>query len=194
MRLRSPAGSCRAGYDRADGAFKRRTMLQNVASKNLLLLLLGLATQAQIGLAQSAGSVTPAGNMTARRIFHTASVLADGTVLMAGGEFLEPNSRPPVAIAQSSAELYNPGTGTFEPTGSMMTPRMGHTATLLMDGRVLIAGGEVPNPTDERTPLVLSSAEVYDPNTRTFTPAGSMTTAREWPTATLLMDGRVLIA
>src|SRR5579864_2902023 len=169
-------------------------MLQNVASKNFLLILFGLAIQARIGLAQSPGTVTPTGNMAARRISHTATLLADGTVLIAGGDFIESNSKPTVFISQSSAELYNPGTERFEPTGSMLTPRTGHTATLLMDGQVLIAGGRVENPTDDLAPQVLSSAEIYDPKTKTFAPTGSMTSARDWPTATLLRDGRVLIA
>ena len=160
-------------------------MMQNAVNKSLLLLL-GLAAQGRIGIAQSADSVTPTGNMTTRRISHTASLLDDGTVLIAGGDFIESNSRPPAFKTQSSAELYDPDTGTFRPTGSMMTPRSRHTATLLMDGRVLVAGGDVENPTDERAPLALATAELYDPIARSFASTGSMTTARATHTATLL--------
>jgi hypothetical protein len=82
--------------------------------------------------------------------------------------------------------------GKFIPTGYMTTFRIGHTATLLMDGRVLITGGNIPGPGGGQ---VLSSAELYDPATRGFTATGNMTTPRRiGHTATLLPDGRVLIA
>ncbi len=70
----------------------------------------------------------------------------------------------------------------------MRTPRANHTATLLTNGKVLIAGGWVD--IDART----ATAELYDPDSRTFTPAGEMTMPRSHHTATLLPDGRVLIA
>ena len=69
----------------------------------------------------------------------------------------------------------------------MTTPRDGHTATLLKDGRVLISGGD--NGSE-----VLDSAEVFNPSTGQFGPADSMSSARKAHTATLLHDGQVLIA
>ena len=117
--------------------------------------------------------------MTVARCGHTAALLADGRVLIAGGIGAE--------SLLSSAELYDPKTGTFSPTGSMTAARDGHTATLLADGRVLIAGTQV----DANVP----NAELYDPETGTFSPTGSMTISRAaYTTATLLADGRVLIA
>jgi hypothetical protein len=128
------------------------------------------------------GTFSPTGPMTTDRAVHTATLLDDGHVLVTGGVGAE--------AQLASAELYDPKTGTFSPTGSMTTARDYHTATLLADGRVLIAGGYPGSSGGEG----LASAEVFDPKTGTFSPTGSMTTARVWYTATLLADGRVLIA
>jgi hypothetical protein len=128
----------------------------------------------------AAGTFSPTGSMTTARSGHTATLLADGRVLIAGGGGVFSN-----AYYTDSAELYDPATGTFRPTGSMTRARSGHTATRLTDGRVLITAG--------RRGSYLGSAELYDPATGTFSPTGSMATARESHTATLLADGRVLI-
>jgi hypothetical protein len=86
----------------------------------------------------------------------------------------------------ASAELYNPSTHTFTVTGSLITPRYRHTATLLNNGMVLIVGGY--------NGTYLASAELYNPSTGTFTTTGSMSTARYLHTATLLTNGTVLVA
>jgi hypothetical protein len=131
------------------------------------------------------GRFTPTGSMTTGRSAHTATLLADGTVLVAGGSGA-------LASALRTAELYNPRTGTFSPTGSMSTARSGETATLLPDGRALIAGGL--GLVQNYSATALASAELYDPATGIFSQTGSMTTGRVEPTATLLGDGHVLIA
>ena len=107
---------------------------------NVVFLLLVLAAgQTPKAAAQSPGTFTATGNMTTPRYFHTATLLADGRVLIAGGGSRD--ARTGAFKTQSSAELYDPRTGTFKATGNMTTPRSRHTATLLPDGRVLIAGG-----------------------------------------------------
>ena len=87
--------------------------------------------------------------------------------------------------------------GTFSPAGNMTTPRAGHTATLLPIGKVLFAGGISKYSPDKFVKgtcnCTLASAELYDPSTGMFTPAGDMTTPRSNHTATLLPNGRVLI-
>ncbi len=128
----------------------------------------------------ASGILTPVNPMISMRQLHTATLLPDGKVLIAGGGDLD--------VVLDSAELFDPATGSFSGTGSMTTPRGGHEATLLNDGKVLITGGR-----GGRGLNVLSSAELYDPATRRFTPAGEMKIPRESHRATLLNNGKVLI-
>ena len=128
---------------------------------------------------------TPTGPMSNGRQIHTATLLADGRVLVAGG--YEAGN-----ITLASADLYDPATDTFSATGSLAAARGFHTATLLSDGRVLVAGG---GPASWSVgDAFLTSAELYDPTTGTFSPTGSLATARDLHTATLLSGGRVLVA
>ena len=129
---------------------------------------------------------TPTGTMTTLRYGPTATLLANGAVLITGG-FGPGTSKLP---RLSSAELYDPESGTFTSTGSMAVGRILHTATLLSDGRVLIAGG-----TDASGGggAATASTELYDPSTGTFTLTGSMASERADHTATLVASGEVLI-
>jgi hypothetical protein len=120
------------------------------------------------------------GQMSTAREYATATTLQDGKVLVAGGD------NGPLYL--SSAELYDPTTGTWSLTGSMSTSREGHTATLLADGTVLVAGGLTTGD------VSLTSAERYDPATGTWSPAGSMSQERFGLAAARLADGRVLLA
>ncbi len=129
------------------------------------------------------GRLSPAFSMTAGRAAHTATLLPDGRVLIAGG--FRPQGTAEVPIA--SAELYDPRTNTFTPTGDMNEARSGHTATLLDNGQVLIAGGWS---SAGRTP----TAELYDAQTGRFRHAANMLGPRASMTATLLENGQVLIA
>lgn len=134
----------------------------------------------------TSGTTTPAGSIT--RDLHTATLLPDGTVLLAGGEIGWAGNFPVLA---DDAEIYDPATGTSSPAGKMVAQREDHVATLLPDGRVLITGGFAW--TGGISPTALASAEIYDPATRTFASAGNMTTSRGFHTATLLRTGKVLI-
>jgi len=119
---------------------------------------------------------------------HTATLLPNGKVLLAGG-FVNSVWDYGVSASSNGANLYDSATGEFSGTGNMTASRGGHTATLLANGKVLIAGGADQDPTGTG----LASAELYDPNTGTFTQTGSMAVGRFLHTATQLQDGRVLI-
>ncbi|HET9531418.1 MAG TPA: kelch repeat-containing protein [Blastocatellia bacterium] len=111
---------------------------------------------------------------------HTATLLANGKVLVVGGF----SSSRGFFEFFSSAELYDPATGTWSLTDSLKTGRFGHTATLLKNGKVLVAGGSLSS----------NGAELYDPITGKWSITGSLITARRSHTATLLENGNVLIA
>lgn len=143
----------------------------------------------QLPTSTAAGTFTAVGNMTTARAAHTATLLPNGKVLIAGGS-------GDGFQALASAELYDPSTRTFAPTGSMITPRYGHSATLLADGRVLIAGGTQ----NINAGAFVFTAEIYDPSTGAFTATGDLTSiggevyALPGDVATLLPDGRVFVA
>ena len=121
------------------------------------------------------GSFHAVGPLTVPRIGHTTTLLNDGTVLIAGGN-----------TTVAAAEIYEPQTQRFTSTGGI-TPRLGGAAARQLDGRVLIVGGWSP------AAGLLSSAEIFDPLSRSFSQTGSLNVARELATATTLQDGRVLI-
>jgi hypothetical protein len=116
------------------------------------------------------------GSLQTARRDHTATLLQDGAVLVAGGyngSYL------------ASAELYNPALGTWSNVGNLATARRNHTATFLPDGTVLVVGG--------RNAGILSSAQIYDPRTQVWQSTEALATARYQHTATLLPDGTVLV-
>ena len=129
------------------------------------------------------GTWSVTGHMSVPRVFHTATLLPDGRVLVAGGDG---SGAPPRFGHTGTAELYDPSTGVWQSTGSMVAVRSDHSATLLQDGRVLVAGGDDPD--------TIASAELYDPATGTWTATASLNVGRYGHSATLLQDGRVLVA
>lgn len=149
----------------------------SVALRALVLLLALSVTNA------FAGAFTRTGDMTIGRDYAMAVTLADGRALIVGGVGTHeyPNE------FEASAEIYDPATGKFTATGSMSVSRDGNaTATLLEDGRALVAGGAARE--------YRVSAELYDPATGQFTRTGDPLGARIFATAIRLLDGRVLIA
>jgi hypothetical protein len=112
--------------------------------------------------------------------YHASSLLRSGKVLITGGGEVDC-----CGIVLVDSELYDPGTGKFAGTGELNIGRLLHTATLLPDGSVLIAGGYAKS--------VTATAELYDPVTGRFGYTASMITPRFEHTATLLTDGAVLV-
>lgn len=128
------------------------------------------------------------GSLNQRRRSFTATLLADGKVLVVGGEF-DNEDRPTTTIPY--AELYDPATGIWTPTGPMVLPRAEHTATLLASGKVLVTGGIEDGdycPCGE-----VAYAELYDPTTGGWDLASGMLVPRDSHHATLLKNGDVLV-
>ena len=168
------------------------TVSNDVTNPGTALIVGAPTVTTPVTITAAAGTISGSATITARptgfvltgspntaRFEHTATLLNNGMVLIAGGENFGIG-------ALADAELYNPATGTFTATGSLSTARDSHTATLLNNGMVLIAGGE-------NFSGILANAELYNPATGTFTPTGSLNTARDGHTATLLNNGMVLV-
>ena len=129
------------------------------------------------------GTWSVTGTMTTTRSLHSATLLHNGQVLVFGGNLSTDNP---------TAELYDPATGRWTATGTLVyeNPREAASVTLLTDGRVLVAGGAFPDTSIGPE----AGAEVYDPGTGTWSATGAMTSPRAYQAASLLPDGRVLVA
>lgn len=166
------------------------------------LLLAGLLSigPSAAAAATAQGAWSTSGRLTAGRADHTASRLENGKVLVAGGRstVIEPAPGEPVDVT-ATAELYDPASGTWAPTGSMAAGRSGHTASVLAGpacgalprplwcGTVLVAGGRGAGGRP------VAAAELYDPGSGTWRTLPPLATARADHTATVLQDGRVLV-
>jgi hypothetical protein len=177
------------------------------ATDTLTATITGTSNSIEVATNSNLHGFQATGDMGTQRVAHTATLLANGKVLVTGGF----NGTDVLA----TAELFDPATGTFTPTGAMTTARFSHTATLLANGEVLVTGGS-PNLSDlsthdSRTATLrakgrvlatgasdntddLATAELFDPATGTFTATGTMSEGRSEHTATLLADGKVLLA
>ncbi len=162
-------------------------MITRFSGKSLTMMTIAflLLSTTSVQVMAKVGAFSPTGSLSQARGFHSATLLKDGRVLVAGGFSFSPLH--PSFPFFSSAEVYDPHTGTWSFTGSMSVPRAAHTATLLKDGRVLVAGGENPfGP--------IATAELYDPSTGIWSTTGSLSGPRTEAAALLLDDGRVLVA
>ena len=129
------------------------------------------------------------GRLGMARTYHQAVLLEDGSVLVIGGTNETLDDPADDGLATSSVERFDPTTGSFSPAASMNEPRMLHSATTLLDGRVLVVGGTA----NLGWSTAVSSTEVYDAQADSFSPSGSLNQARTIHRATLLGDGKVLI-
>ncbi|MGW6979120.1 Kelch repeat-containing protein [Streptomyces sp. NPDC054932] len=139
------------------------------------------ATPADAGTWSAAGQVPGGG-----RRLHTATLLADGDVLVTGG-----TAAPGISPALGSTAVYHPKTNTWTPADDLHEARWGHAAVRTADNKVLVSGGYTVRSGDSAR--ALSSAELYDPGTRSWTPLGAMNDARGGHTALAFPDGRVLV-
>ena len=131
------------------------------------------------------GAWTMTGALASGREYHTATLLSNGKVLVVGGDNSQ-GAHPPFPPSYlASAELYSPATGQWTPAGAMSHARCEHTATLLPNGQVLVAGGSGAYGTS-------STAELYSPAPGTWTPTGALRASRVAHTATLLPNSKVL--
>jgi Galactose oxidase, central domain/Kelch motif len=158
----------------------KRSRIFLTALVTAVLAVAALPVHTTVPAASGVGSVASAAPMLEPRSGHSATLLPDGKVLIAGGMRRNQDF-------YRSAELYDPVTGKFQATGEMNIARVGQAAVLLRSGKVLVGGGWVGHGCTD-------SAELYDPATGKFTTIGKMTTRRGRPSATLLANGDVLIA
>jgi hypothetical protein len=134
------------------------------------------------------GSWRSTGSLNVPRLQATVTLLDTGKGLVAGGRNFA------FTAVHKTAELYDPLTEAFTLTGSMTDGRWSHTATKLANGKILVAGGFTDPTSSANAQPVLTSAELYDPATGTWTPTGSMSTPRALHVAQLLPNGKVLVA
>ena len=157
-------------FARSDPLKKSKTLFPLALAAAALALNLSGVPQAQ------AGSFLTNSPMITGRIEHTATLLRNSKVLVAGGD------------AAGSAELYNPATGTWTATGTMNFARSHHSAVLLGNGQVLVVGGS-----HKTTQTAGPEAEIFDPTTGKWRLTGAVHTGSYYTTATLLADGKVLV-
>jgi N-acetylneuraminic acid mutarotase len=186
-------------YNPATGKFARTGMMRDKAAYQIAIRLNDgrvLVAGGRIGdnysamaeyYTPSTGKFNRARTMKDNMENAQATLLADGKVLIAGGDR---GAFGPKAAILAAAEIFNPARGTFTKINSMLYPRSHFTATMLLTGKVLVVGGV----TTVSSTGLLATAELYNPATGKWSATGSMAVGRSDFSATLLVDGRVLIA
>src|SRR5215470_10513151 len=152
---------------------ERAASALRLVMKSRFLSLLAAVPFSLAGTTATAASWVTNGPLHIVRYFHTATLLSNGKILVAGGAN---NISGPLA----NAELYDPASGAWTVTGSLNTVREHHTATLLPNGKVLVTGG------NDLSFNPVATTELYDPITGVWSYSGTMTNARYFHTATLL--------
>ena len=148
------------------------------------------------------GTFSDTGTDTAVRFFHRATLLQNGQVMVSGG--MRINLIPTTLVSLNDLSFFDPVansfSSSFQPTGggpivmpALSIPRSSHTQTTLLDGRVLITGGRT-NAMGTNPGTAIDSVEIFDPVTGMIQAGPAMSTPRTDHTATLLPDGRVVVA
>jgi len=133
------------------------------------------------------GQFTATGSMAAARGGHAAALLADGRVLISGGDGNDP------AVPLLATEIFDPATGRFTSGGDLQAARDSHSAVTLTDGRVLLIGGEVPPPLVGRAGVGVPGTELFDPATGRWSAGPKLDPAFSAATVTMLANGKVLV-
>ena len=146
----------------------------------------------------ASGHFTTTGMLVQARAHHTATLLPNGKVLVLGGTQIAPpggGGSPPAPVSLDTAEIYDPGTGLFQTAGKLVIARDSHSANLLPNGMVLVAGGYTHDFDGDAQPewYTMFAAELFDPATSKSTPSASLETDRAEHVATMLNKGQVLV-
>jgi hypothetical protein len=194
-------------YDPASGTFSMTGSMQSpraqhtatlLANGKVLLIGSSTSTPATEIYDPASGIFTSTASLTQARAHHTATLLPDGKVLVLGGtQIMGPvgGGAPPADVSLDSAEIYDPGNGTFHIAGKLLTARDSHCATLLPNGTVLVAGGYAHAFDRDAAPSIETSfaAELFNPVNFDSTPAASLVASRAEHVSTLLNNEQVLV-
>lgn len=194
-------------YDANTGTFTLTGNMQTPRARHTATLLsngkvLLVGSISPIGSAEiydpASGHFSATGSLLQARAHHTATLLPNGKVLVVGGTQIMPpggGGAPPAAVSLDSAEIYDPATGTFQTAGKLLVARDSHSATLLPNGVVLLAGGYTHDFDGDANPewYTMFTAELFDPATSVSTAAASLEGDRAEHVATMLKNGQVMV-
>jgi hypothetical protein len=168
-------------------------------SSGKVLLVGNISDSASVELFDPAsGLFSATGSLIQARAHHTATLLPNGKVLVLGGTQVQPpvgGGAPAAPVSLDSAEIYDPAKGLFRATGTLSIARDSHSATLLANGTVLVAGGFSHGFDGDAQPFAepLFGAERFNPSTFVSTSAASLESARAEHVATQLTNGQILV-